>query len=112
MDLLSGLLLTGVVLWIVYLVIRELFDESISSGLTRYFRSSPNPVQDNLVGSIGQVVDISNGGSSDLLRVRIGIELWSAKLAAAEQRQLPIGAAVKVTAVNGMTLDVEEHAVT
>ena len=111
MDILSGLLLTGVVLWIIYIVIRELFDESISNGLTRYFRTSPNPVEDNLVGSIGKVIDIADG-RFDTLRVRIGMELWSAKLQAAEQRQLPIGAAVKVTAVNGMILDVEEHALT
>ena len=63
------------------------------------------------MGSIGKVIDIADG-SIDTLRVRIGMELWSAKLQAAEQRQLPIGAAVKVTAVNGMILDVEEHALT
>ena len=111
MDLLSGLLLTGVVLWIIYIVVRQLFDEKISSGLTQYFRMSPNPVQDNLVGSIGKVVDVSDD-KIDILRVRIGIELWSAKLQAADQPQLPIGAEVKVIAVNGMILDVEEHAVT
>ncbi len=111
MDILSGLLLTGVVLWIIYLVIREMFDESISNGLTRYFRTSPNPVEDNLVGSIGKVIDVSDD-KIDILRVRIGIELWSAKLQAADQPQLPIGAEVKVIAVNGMILDVEEHAVT
>ncbi|MCZ6497410.1 MAG: NfeD family protein [Gammaproteobacteria bacterium] len=111
MDLLSGLLLTGVVLWIIYIVVRQLFDEKISSGLTQYFRTSPNPVQDNLVGSIGKVVDVSDD-KIDILRVRIGIELWSAKLQAADQPQLPIGAEVKVIAVNGMILDVEEHAVT
>ena len=48
---------------------------------------------------------------TDLLRVRIGIEFWSAKIQPADRRQLPVGAEVKVTAVNGMVLDVEEHAV-
>ena len=109
MDVLSGLLLTGVVVWIVYLIIRALFDEPISSALASYNRAPSNPVQDRLVGSIGKVVDTSDE-NIDLLRVRIGIEFWSAKLQAADRRQLPIGAEVKVTAVNGMVLDVEEHA--
>lgn len=110
MDVLSGLLLTGVVVWILYLVIRALFDDAISNALTRYYRTPSNPVQDNLVGSIGKVVGTSDD-DTDILRVRIGIEFWSAKLQAADQRQLPIGAEVKVTAVNGMVLDVEEHAI-
>ncbi len=109
MDLLSGLLLTGVVLWIVYYVVRGLFDETISSGLARYFRTSSNPVESYLVGSIGKVVGISDD-SVDLLRVRIGIEFWSARLQAADRRQLSVGTEVKVTAVNGLILDVEEHA--
>ena len=110
MDLLSGLLLIGVVLWIVYFVVRGLFDETISSGLARYFRTASNPVEGNLVGSIGKVVGISDSGA-DLLRVRIGAEFWSARLQAADRRQLPIGAEVKITAVNGLILDVEERAV-
>ena len=107
MDLLTGLLLTGVVIWIGFIVIRELLDETISDGLARYFRSAENPVHDSLVGSIGRVVDVS-AESNDELKVRIGIELWSAKLAAAG-RQLSVGTNVKVTAVNGVILDVEEH---
>ncbi len=110
MDLLSGLLLTGVVVWIVYLVIQGLFGETISSALAKYYRTPSHPVQDRLVGSIGKVVGTSDD-DIDLLRVRIGIEFWSAKLRAADRRQLPIGAEVKVTAVNGIVLDVEEHAV-
>jgi membrane protein implicated in regulation of membrane protease activity len=111
MDLLSGLLLIGVVLWIIYFVVRGLFDESISSGLARYFRASSDPVGGNLVGSIGKVVGISDG-SVDLLRVRVGAEFWRARLQAADPRQLPIGTEVKITAVNGLILTVEEHAAT
>lgn len=110
MDVLSGLLLTGVVVWILYLVIRGLFDDTISNALAKYYRTPSNPVQDSLVGSIGKVVATSDD-DTDLLRVRIGIEFWSAKLQPADRRQLPVGAEVKVTAVNGMVLDVEEHAV-
>ncbi len=110
MDVLSGLLLTGVVVWILYLVIRGLFDDAISNALRRYYRAPSNPVQDSLVGSIGKVVGTSDD-DTDILQVRIGIEFWSAKLQAADRRQLPIGAEVKVTAVNGMVLDVEEHAI-
>ena len=110
MDVLSGLLLTGVVVWILYLIVRALFDDAISSTPTRYYRTPSNPVQDSLVGSIGKVVGTSDD-DTDILRVRIGIEFWSAKLQPADRRQLPIGTEVKVTAVNGMVLDVEEHAI-
>jgi membrane protein implicated in regulation of membrane protease activity len=108
MDLLTGLLLTGVIIWIGYIVVRELFDESISEGLAKYFRRSENPVHDSLVGSIGKVVEISEG-DGDQLKVRIGIELWNARLSGEGQQQLVAGTGVKVTAVNGMLLDVEAH---
>ncbi len=109
MDLLTGLLLTGVVLWIITIVIRELFDVSISAALKRYFRAAPNPVQDTLVGAIGKVIELPEDGDTRL-RVRVGIEIWSARLAPSHQRTLPVGAEVRVTAVDGMILDVEEYA--
>jgi len=60
------------------------------------------------MGSLGKVVDNSHG-SSGVVRVRIGIEFWNAKLQTDDQRQLPIGAEVKITAVDGMILGIEEH---
>ena len=108
MDVLSGLLLTGIVLWIMTIVIRELFDESISAGLTRYFRSAPHPVEDTLVGSIGKIIEVSGEGDS-ALRIRIGIEIWNARLRSSGQTPA-VGAEVRVTAVDGTVLDVEEYA--
>ena len=84
MDLLSGLLLTGIVLWIMTIVIRELFDESISAGLTRYFRSAPHPVEDTLVGSIGKIIELSEEGDSALRR-GICIESGKARLLSSGQ---------------------------
>ena len=110
MDLLSGLLLTGIIVWIIAIVIRELFDESISAGLTRYFRKAPHPVQDSLVGSIGKVIETPADGAEQL-RVRVGIEIWSARLGSSDQRTLSVGSEVRVTAVDGMILDVEKYAV-
>ena len=109
MDLLTGFLLTGVVIWIGYIVIRALFDEPITAVSARYFRSAENPVESSLIGSIGKVVNIDSG-EDDHFKVRIGIELWSAKLVSEDAQQPSVGADVRVTAVNGMLLDVEEHA--
>ena len=108
MDLSSGLLLTGIVLWILTIVIRELFDESISASLTRYFRSASHPAEDALVGSIGKIIEVSEEGGSPL-RVRIGIEIWNARLRASDQMP-SVGTEVRVTAVEGTVLDVEEYA--
>ena len=107
MDLLSGLLLTGIVLWIMTIVIRELFDESISAGLTRYFRSARHPVEDTLVGSIGKVIEVSEEGDS-ALRIRVGIEIWNARLQSSDQMP-SVGAEVRIKAVDGTVLDVEEY---
>ena len=106
MDLLSGLLLTGIIVWIIAIVIRELFDESISAGLTRYFRKAPHPVQDSLVGSIGKVIETPVDGAEQLR-----VEIWSARLGSSDQRTLSVGSEVRVTAVDGMILDVEKYAV-
>ncbi len=110
MDLLSGLLLTGIVLWIMTIVIRELFDESISSGLTRYFRSAPHPAEDALVGSIAKVIEVSEEGDP-ALRIRVGIEIWNARLQSSD-RMPSVGAEVRIKAVDGTVLDVEEYVAT
>jgi membrane protein implicated in regulation of membrane protease activity len=107
MDLLSGLLLTGIVLWIMTIVIRELFDESISAGLARYFRSAPHPVEDALVGSIGNIIEVSGDGDS-ALRIRIGVEIWKARLQSSDGMP-SVGAEVRVTAVDGTVLHVEAY---
>ncbi len=108
MDLLTGLLLTSVIIWVGYIVVLGLFDESIKETLAKYFRSAENPAENSLVGSVGRVVDVDSG-ERDQFKVRIGIELWNAKLRTEGAQLLSIGSNVRVTAVNGMLLDVEEH---
>ena len=108
MDLLTGLLLMSVIIWIAYIVVLGLLDESITEALAKYFRSTENHVESSLVGSVGRIVDVDSG-ENDQFKVRIGIELWSAKLGTEGAQLLSIGTNVRVTAVNGMLLDVEEH---
>jgi membrane protein implicated in regulation of membrane protease activity len=108
MDLLSGILLTGVVLFVVVLLIKELFGESAASLLASHPEKPFKPVSERLIGAVGKVVD--NTESDDgLIKVRIGIERWNARLNSADGRPLPVGAEVRVTAVNGLVLDVEEN---
>jgi len=110
MDLLSGLLLVAVVGWILYIAVRALFEERIGQATSRYFRSATNPVEENLIGTVGEVIE-NTTDKGDALRVRIGIELWSAKLVSTATPSLPIGTQVRVLAINGMVLDVEEDSV-
>ena len=107
MDLLSGLLLVAVIAWILYIVARELLDERINQATSRYFRSASNPVEENLIGTAGEVIE-NTTGNGDQFRVRIGMELWSAKLMSTTNSSVQIGTRVKVIAINGMVLDVEE----
>jgi membrane protein implicated in regulation of membrane protease activity len=108
MDLLSGILLTGVVLFVVVLLIKEIFGERAASLLASRSEKPSKPVNERLIGTVGKVVE-STEGDDGLIKVRIGIERWNAKLSSADSRPLPVGTEVKVTAVNGLVLDVEEN---
>ena len=103
MELFSGLLLTLVVLAIVGFVARELITEDSGGALQKYLGDSP-AVEAPMLGKRG-IVENSTG---ELLRVRIEGERWSANPIA--DAVLPAGTPVRVTAVNGLVLDVEEVA--
>ncbi len=106
MDILSGLLLLGVVIGIIAIVARELFDESISGLTAVYSRESPNPVEKGLVGSVGKIIEAPQEAGATL-RVRIGMEIWSAQLRSSDDATVTVGSEVKVIAADGMVLDVE-----
>jgi len=108
MDLLTGLLLIGVIIWITRIVILELFDSFIPESFAKYSRTTKNPIDRSLIGSVGRVVGI-NSNDSTKCKIRIGIELWNAKFASKTAQTPPIGTMVRVTAVNGMLLDIERH---
>lgn len=106
MELLSGILLTGVILCILYILIKETLGERLSGFLASGSERSGS-VEESLIGALGRVVDPGeeDGGN---MKVRIGIERWSAALAGADEGRLPVGTEIKVTAVHGRLLEVEE----
>lgn len=103
MELFSGLLLTLVVLAIVGFVARELIAEDSGGALRKYLGDSP-AADAPMLGKRG----IVENNTGELLRVRIEGERWSANPIA--DTILPAGTPVRVTAVNGLVLDVEEVA--
>ena len=103
MELFSGLLLTLVVLAIVGFVARELITEDSGGALKKYLGDSP-AADAPMLGKRG----IVENNTGELLRVRIEGERWSANPIA--DTVLPSGTPVRVTAVNGLVLDVEEVA--
>lgn len=103
MELFSGLLLTLAVFAIVGFVARELVAEDSGGALKKYLGDSPT-VDAPMLGKRGIVED----DSGELLRVRIEGERWSATPIA--DAVLPAGTPIRVTAVNGLVLDVEKVA--
>lgn len=101
MELFSGLLLTLVVLAILGFVARELITEDSGGALKRYLGDTPT-VDAPMLGKRG-IVESNTG---ELMRVRIEGERWSANPVA--DSVLPAGTPVRVTAVNGLVLDVEQ----
>ncbi|MYF68706.1 MAG: hypothetical protein F4053_02235 [Proteobacteria bacterium] len=101
MELFSGLLLTLVVLAILAYVARELIVEDSGGALKKYLGDSP-AVEAPMLGKRG----IVENDTGELLRVRIEGERWSAN--SIVDTVLPAGTPVRVTAVNGLVLDVEQ----
>jgi membrane protein implicated in regulation of membrane protease activity len=106
MNLLSGLLLTGVVLFILGFVLWELFGDRAAAAYARRSQTSAKGVNEHLIGSIGRVIE-GPEDESGLLRVRIGAENWSARLRRRDADQPALGAEVKITDVDGLVLEIE-----
>ena len=104
MEVLSGILLACVVLGIIGYLVSQVVGEGAGAVFRKYAEVSPEDIEDPLVGQIGQVVE--NTAGAELMRVRIHGERWNASLI--DGRPLPVGTEVRVTAVNGLVLDVEE----
>ena len=100
MELFSGLLLTVVVLAILAYVARELIADDAGGGIGKYLGDSP-ATDAPMLGRRGTVVD----DTGDMLRVRIEGERWRANPVAGAV--LPTGTPIRVTAVNGLVLEVE-----
>lgn len=104
MEFISGLLLTLVVLGIIALVAREMIGERGGETVRKYLGDSPAAGQP-MIGKRGTVL----ASSGDTMRVRIEGESWSANLAGGDAT-LPANSPVRVAAVNGLVLEVEEVA--
>ena len=100
MELFSGLLLTLVLIAIVAFVGRELMIDDSGGVLKKYLGDSP-AADAPMLGKRGTV----ENNTGELLRVRIEGERWSANPVAGAV--LFTGTPVRVTAVNGLVLDVE-----
>lgn len=103
-DLLTGLVLAGAVLFAAGYVVRELAGDSLASFFAAHTAKTSEHPNNRLIGELGEVVDASGDGD---LRVRVGIERWSARLADEDGATPPVGARIRVAAVDGPTLRVE-----
>lgn len=113
LDFLSGLLLTAVTLAVLVFLIKEIVGVRVSDqkktrqysvgGLGKLLGREAKPVNDHLIGSIGKVIAHSSD-SARPMRVRLGLELWPARLDSTDEARLPVDASAKVTAVDGPVL--------
>jgi membrane-bound ClpP family serine protease len=105
-DLLSGLLLAAVVIVGVGYLVKQIFGHSFAAFLAEHRAQPPGGANNHLIGAVGRVVD--DGDRSGEMRVRVGMERWSARLKSPSGGTLPVGAVVEVKAVEGRVLEVEE----
>lgn len=116
LEFLSGLLLTTVTLAILVYVVWQIVADrvgdltkvrhSLAGLLTTHLGSDAKPVNDHLIGSTGTVISHSDD-STRPMKVRLGPELWPARLNSAEQDPLPVDTPVEVTAFDGPVVVVE-----
>ncbi len=106
LDIVTGLLLLGVALAIVYVVVRVLLWKHIAALFSRVGADDNKPANAHLVGASGHVVS-DPGSQSGHFRVRVGMERWDATLKTDSPHAPAPGTPVRVAAVDGMTLQVE-----
>jgi hypothetical protein len=75
---------------------------SLARLIEKHVGADAKPVNTHLVGAVGKVIAHSDNDERPM-RVRLGIELWPARSAAASEAQarLPLGTAVEVRRVEG-----------
>lgn len=113
LNFLTGLLLIAVVLATAVFVAKELIgdrspgDKKTRQGSAHLFEKllggEAKPASNHLIDSIGKVISHSDNSARPMM-VRVGAELWPARLDSAEDAPLPVGTAVKVMAVDGPVL--------
>lgn len=116
LELISGLLLTLVVVGGIVYVVREMLSDrgpeiekarqGLADTLSKYASNDAKPVNEHLIGTTGKVVSLT-GDDARPMKVRLGPELWSARMRDAGDDPLPVGAEITVTAVEGAVVVVE-----
>jgi hypothetical protein len=116
LDFVSGLLLTAVVLAILGYLVYEIVPDGVgdpkrirhylADALSRHLASEAKSANDHLIGSIAKVIAHSDDGARPM-KVRLGLEFWPARSTLSEEGRLPVGASVKVVAVEGPIVVVE-----
>jgi membrane protein implicated in regulation of membrane protease activity len=109
MELLSGIVLTIVILGIAVYLAKEVLGEKTTAMIAEYKRKPLRTPNHHLVGSTGTVISEPQK-EGEHMRVRIGIERWNARAAAGDAGAVPVGTTVRVTAVEGLVLQVEPDA--
>lgn len=104
MDLLTGLLLTAVVVLGIGYAVRELAGDTLKRFVAEHTAQTSEDPNKRLIGARGEVV---GAGSDNTLKVRVGIERWDARLEP-EPGPLPAGTEVRIAGVEGLTLRVEQ----
>jgi membrane protein implicated in regulation of membrane protease activity len=104
LDIITGLLLLGVVLALLYVVTRVLLWRHVTALFSRVAADENKPVNSHLVGTTGQLLAAGDGLPEGRVRVRIGMERWDAIWSGDAPDAPAPGSDVRVVAIDGMTL--------
>ncbi len=104
LDIITGVLLLGVVLALLYVVTRVLLWRHITALFSRVAADENKPVNSHLVGTTGQLLATGDGSPDSRIRVRIGMERWDAIWSGDAPDAPATGSDIRVVAVDGMTL--------
>lgn len=106
LDLLTGLLLTAVLLLGIGYVVKELAGDALAGFFSAHTAPESEDPNKRLIGEVGEVV---GAGADGGMRVRVGIERWHARLeSGGDEDTLPVGTEVRVAGVEGSALRVEQ----
>ncbi|HUF71589.1 MAG TPA: NfeD family protein [Gammaproteobacteria bacterium] len=109
LEFLSGLLLVLTVLGTLAYMAREILTDlrprklpsnPSASAATQQRGSDAKPVNEHLIGMIGEVVSNSDDDERPM-KARLGSELWPARTDSPDETSFPVGTQIEVTAVRG-----------